>query len=174
MHWSWLLPHQIEGSPPAPTPPLTPTPTPTPQKVSKATNICSAQPKLTQCETVYDHPAFRSPHIELSMGSDLKTISMPFWCPWKLNCSHFCLFCWYRSFNSHKYLWFSVITSTAAYRYRKSTILKCIMSTISIFSLLSSYISHFRVCPAFMPSWRYYATTYHKDTAQPPVDYYLH
>ena len=42
------------------------------------------------------------PHIELSMGTYLKTGSLPptVWCHWKLNCQvcHLWLFCWYRSF----------------------------------------------------------------------------
>ena len=42
----------------------------------QTTNTCSSQNdrivKQSHCETVYDHSAFKSPRIELSMGSDLK------------------------------------------------------------------------------------------------------
>ena len=56
--------------------------------------------KQSYCKTVYDHSAFNSPQIELSIGSDLKTSSLPLQCHWKLKCQvcQLWLFCWYRSF----------------------------------------------------------------------------
>ena len=47
----------------------------------QTTNTCSNQNvrtvKQSHCETVYDHLNFKSPHIELGLGGELKTSSLP-------------------------------------------------------------------------------------------------